>query len=243
VRLTRVHCDARLATGRELELPETAAQHVARVLRLRVGHAIELFDGSGDDYAAEIVAIVQGRVTVRVGERRPGIPASPLSLTLVQGVSRGERMDLTLQKATELGVQGIVPVLTARSVVRLDSEQAGRKLRHWRGIIASACEQSGRSLVPEVGEPRTLDAYLAIPSTSTRLLLDPSATHPLGGLPAPDAAVDLLIGPEGGLEESEIDAAVAAGFTPVRIGPRILRTETASLAAIAILQSRWGDLG
>jgi 16S rRNA (uracil1498-N3)-methyltransferase len=243
VRLTRVHCDAPLEGGREVVLPESAAQHVAKVLRLRAGDPLVLFDGRGRDHEAEIVSIVQGRVTARVLERRAGVAASPLAITLVQGVSRAERMDLTLQKATELGVHAIAPVLTARGVVRLDGEQAVRKLRHWRSIVVSACEQSGRSVVPEVRPCATLSSFLAEPAQAgTRILLDPAGAHSLASLADPGASLELLIGPEGGLDESERAAAREAGFQSVRVGPRILRTETAGLAALAILQAAWGDL-
>jgi len=244
VRLTRVHCDTALERGREIALPGAAAQHIVKVLRLHAGQPLVLFDGHGHEHDAEIVAIGQGRVTARVLDRRAGLGESPLAITLVQAVSRADRMDLTLQKATELGVRSIAPVLTARSVVRIDGEQAERKLRHWRGVVVSACEQSGRSVVPLVAEPVNLSTYLAVSARSrTRLLLDPASPLSLAQVPDPGPSVDLLIGPEGGLDGAEAETARAAGFTSVRIGPRVLRTETAGLAALAILQAEWGDLG
>jgi len=233
-----------LETGREIALPESASQHVVKVLRLRAGDSLLLFDGRGNEHDAEIVSIAQGRVSARVLDRRAGVGESPLAITLVQAVSRADRMDMTLQKATELGVHSIAPVLTIRSVVRLDGEQAQRKLRHWRSLVVSACEQSGRTFVPAVAEPVQLAAYLsAAQRAGARLVLDPASPMSLAQLPDPGGSVDLLIGPEGGLEDAELAAARGAGFTPVRAGPRVLRTETAGLAALAILQARWGDLG
>jgi 16S rRNA (uracil1498-N3)-methyltransferase len=243
VRLTRVHCAVPLAQGGEATLPDAAATHVTRVLRLRVGDRLAVFDGRGSEHHAEIGAITGGEVRVRVLERVASRPESPLAVTLVQGVSRGERMDWALQKATELGVSAIAPVLCTRSVVRLDAGQAGAKLRHWQAIVVAACEQSGRSRLPELRMPESLHAYLErLAGHACRVILDPQATAELAGMPDPGAAVDLLIGPEGGFDDEELALAGAAGFQPVRLGPRVLRTETAGTVALAVLQSRWGDL-
>ena len=243
MRLNRVHCELALAPGTELTLPEAAANHVARVLRLRSGAPLVVFDGSGHDFRCEIVAVEGDRVRVAVGEKTAGLRDSPLRITLVQAVSRGERMDWTLQKATELGVRCIVPVLSARSVVRLDEQQAERKLRHWRAIVAGACEQSGRSTLPELRAPVEFGRFLAeSPREGTRLVLSPAGPASLAGLASTAARVELLIGPEGGLHDAEIDAATRAGFSAVRLGPRVLRTETAGIVALAVLQAMWGDL-
>lgn len=243
MRLNRVHTDGPLATGSEVNLAEAGARHVARVLRLRAGAPLLLFDGSGNDYRAEIVAVEGDRVRVAVGERTAGLRESPLAVTLVQAVSRGERMDWTLQKATELGVRRIQPVLSARSVVRLDERQAASKLRHWRAIVAGACEQCGRSSLPEVRVPLELSRYLAEGQPEgRRLVLSPGGPASLAGLSSTSTRVELLIGPEGGLDDIEFDAAVRAGFAPVRLGPRVLRTETAGIVALAVLQALWGDL-
>lgn len=243
MRLNRVYMDQPVATGRELPLPEAAAYHVARVLRLRAGAPLTVFDGSGSDFRAEIVAIEGDRVRVRIGERSAGLRESPLAITLVQAVSRGERMDWTLQKATELGVRRIQPVLSARSVVRLDEQQAARKLRHWQAIVAGACEQCGRSVLPEVRAPLDLRRFLAeSPREGQRLVLSPAGPASLAGLASTAARVELLIGPEGGLDDAEIEAAQRAGFAPVRLGPRVLRTETAGIVALTVLQALWGDL-
>jgi len=243
VRLTRVFVDQSLEPERDLVLPEAAAYHVARVLRLRAGAPIVAFDGSGSDYRCEILAVEGDRVRVRVGARAAGLPESSLRITLVQSISRGERMDWTLQKATELGVRTVVPVLSARSVVRLDERQATKKLRHWQAIVASACEQCGRSVPPEVRAPLELGAYLATaPREGQRFVLSPNGPAALAGLASVSARVELLIGPEGGLDDAELERAARAGFTPVRLGPRVLRTETAGIVALTVLQAMWGDL-
>jgi 16S rRNA (uracil1498-N3)-methyltransferase len=243
MRLNRVFVDSPLVAGTEALLPEAAAYHVNRVLRLRAGAPLTLFDGSGADFRGEIVAVEGDRVRVAVGERSPGLRESPLAITLVQAVSRSERMDWTLQKATELGVRRIQPVLSARSVVRLDDRQAARKLRHWQAIVAGACEQCGRSALPEVRAPLDLARFLAeSPREGQRLVLSPTGPASLAGLASTAARVELLIGPEGGLDDTELDAATRAGFAPVRLGPRVLRTETAGIVALAVLQALWGDL-
>jgi 16S rRNA (uracil1498-N3)-methyltransferase len=243
MRLNRVFVDQPLVVDAETTLPEAAGGHVARVLRLKVGAPLKLFDGSGADFAAEIVAVDGDRVRVRIGERSAGLRESPLAITLVQAVSRGERMDWTLQKATELGVRRIQPVLSARSVVRLDERQAVKKLRHWQAVVAAACEQCGRSVLPEVRPPLELPRHLAeAPREGQRLVLSPSGPASLAGLASTTARVELLIGPEGGLDDSELDAAIRAGYSPVRLGPRVLRTETAGIVALAVLQALWGDL-
>jgi 16S rRNA (uracil1498-N3)-methyltransferase len=243
VRLNRVYAEATLGSGTEINLPDAAAYHVSRVLRLRPGAPLVAFDGSGHDFRCEILAIEGDKVRVKIGERVPGLRDSPLRITLVQAISRSERMDWTLQKATELGVRSIVPVLSARSVVRLDDRQAERKLRHWKAIVAGACEQCGRSTLPEVRPPLELSRFLAdSPREGQRLVLSPGGPASLAGLASTASRVELLIGPEGGLDDPELDAATRAGFSPVRLGPRVLRTETAGIVALAVLQAMWGDL-
>jgi 16S rRNA (uracil1498-N3)-methyltransferase len=232
-----------LESGRVTELGSEAAHHVLNVLRLRVGDTLVVFDGSGHEFAAEIESCTQSRVRVRVLEPRPAVGESPLRITLVQAVSRTDRMDWTLQKATELGVHAIAPVLSARSVVKLDAEQARRKVEHWRAIVVNACEQSARSTLPAVREPEPLMHYLARPRTSNRsVVLDPSGASDLAATPGGDGDLELLIGPEGGFEPAELEFAARSGFEARRLGPRILRTETAGVAALAILQALHGDL-
>jgi 16S rRNA (uracil1498-N3)-methyltransferase len=244
MRVTRVYVDSPLTPDTDVRLPDAAAYHVARVLRLREGASLTAFDGSGHDFRCEILAVKGDDVTVRVGTRSAGLAESPLRITLVQAVSRSERMDWTLQKATELGVRTIVPVLSVRSVVRLDEKQAEKKMRHWQAIVAGACEQCGRSVVPEVRVPQDLGRYLASSvREGQRLALSPTGPASLVGLNSVGTRVELLIGPEGGLDDSELERATGTGFMPVRLGPRVLRTETAGIVALTVLQSLWGDLG
>ena len=242
MRLTRVYVDAPLASGMRVTLQGSAAGHLTRVLRLRVGEALTVFNGAGGEYAASIEHAHAGRVAVAIGELRAIERESPLTLTLAQGVSRGERMDLVVQKATELGASGLAPVLAERSVVRLTAQQAERRLNHWRAIAIAACEQSGRNRLPAIASPVPLKDFLRTSDGSMRLLLSPAATATLADLPRLVSAITVLIGPEGGLAEAEQEAAVAAGFKPVRLGPRVLRTETAAIAALTLLQRDFGDL-
>jgi 16S rRNA (uracil1498-N3)-methyltransferase len=246
MRLSRVYVDAALEPGTRVTLAGSAASHVSRVLRLRAGDALTLFNGRGGEYAGSIDRSHAGEVTVAVGEQRALERESPLALTLAQGVSRGNRMDLVVQKATELGVSCIAPLLTERSVVRLDPQQAARKVAHWRGIAIAACEQSGRNRVPEVATPLALREFTgiarAVGAAGARLLLCPGAALRLDDVAPPVTEVTVLIGPEGGLTDSEEELARTAGFTPVRLGPRVLRTETAAIAALALLQRNFGDL-
>lgn len=243
MRLIRLYCDGPLAEHGEAWLDGDAAAHARRVLRLGPGDALTLFNGDGWDYPGTLVAARGERLQLRLGGRVAAAAESPLALTLVQGVSRGERMDIVLQKATELGVARIVPVLTTRSVVRLDARQAGRRLAHWRGVVIAACEQCGRARLPVVDLPLPLDAWLdAAAPAGARLLLAPGAPRSLAAAVAGAGAATLLIGPEGGLAPAEQQAAGRAGYEPVRLGPRVLRTETAAIAAIAILQAGAGDL-
>jgi 16S rRNA (uracil1498-N3)-methyltransferase len=241
MRLTRVYVDAPLATGARCEIDGAAANHIMRVLRLRNGDELTVFDGHGGEYAARVDSIRKDVVLVDVREHRAIERESSLRLTLAQGVSRGERMDLVIQKATELGVHRIVPLLTERSVVKLDATQSERKQQHWRGIVIAACEQCGRNTLPILDAPNTLYEFLrGAPTTSTRLLLSPEGTTRPRNLAA-TSALTLLIGPEGGLSANEQEIAVDSGFERVSLGPRILRTETAALAALATLQALLGD--
>jgi len=243
MRLTRVHVDASLAPGERVRVAGSAATHIARVLRLKAGDALTLFNGRGGEYAGRIEEFGKGAVTVSVGEQRPIERESSLALTLAQGVSRGERMDWVVQKATELGASRIVPVFTERSVVRLAAKQADRKVQHWRAIAVGACEQSGRNRIPEVAAPLDFHEFLQTEAPAAmRLLLSPTGAVRMSDLEHSGTGITVLIGPEGGLAEAEQQAAVAAGFKPVRLGPRVLRTETAALAALTLIQRDFGDL-
>jgi 16S rRNA (uracil1498-N3)-methyltransferase len=225
-------------------LEGSAANHIARVLRLRDGDALTLFDGCGGEYGARVEALRKESVVVSIEVHRALERESPLSLTLAQGISRGERMDWVVQKATELGVSRIVPVFTKRSVVRLDEKQAERKWAHWRAIAVAACEQCGRNRIPELATP--IDFFDVLPVDfapgSTRLLLSPSGDLRIDDLEDVGKGITVLIGPEGGLEDAEQETAITAGFKVVRMGPRVLRTETAAIAALTIIQRYFGDL-
>jgi 16S rRNA (uracil1498-N3)-methyltransferase len=255
MRLTRVYVDAPVAAGRRVVVEGSAANHIARVLRLRTGDSLTVFDGSGGEFGARIEEFRKEAVVVVIGEHQPLDRESPLPLTLVQGISRGERMDWIIQKATELGASRIAPVFTKRSVVRLDEKQAERKLQHWRAITVAACEQCGRNRIPDLAAPVDFFDMLAGDSPgrpdsaghtesagSTRLLLSPTGDLRIDDLQDVGKGITVLIGPEGGLEDVEQEAAVAAGFKAVRLGPRVLRTETAAIAALTIIQRYFGDL-
>jgi 16S rRNA (uracil1498-N3)-methyltransferase len=236
-RVHRLFVDSELAPRSSIELPEAAAHHAARVLRLRDGEAVVLFDGRGGEYEARLVMPSRGRVLAETGERHGIERESPLRVTLVQAVSSSDKMDFTVQKAVELGVAAIQPVFTARSQVRLSGEREARKLAHWRRIAIAACEQCGRNRVPEVREPIALDRYRA--PAGSRILLAPSGTAKLADLAK--APVELAAGPEAGFSDEEEQVLRRAGFVAVRLGPRILRTETAALAALAALNALAGD--
>ncbi|MBE0613648.1 MAG: 16S rRNA (uracil(1498)-N(3))-methyltransferase [Burkholderiales bacterium] len=239
---TRLYCDLALSPGAEISLPEGAARHAVTVLRLQAGDALSLFNGAGGEYQASILAVSKREVRVRVAEHHASECESPLDITLALGISAGERMDFSLQKATELGVTAIQPLATERSVVKLAGERAGKRQQHWQHVVIAACEQCGRNRVPIVAPVQKLYAYLAAVDRGKRLLmLSPQADTPLKRI-APAPATVLLIGAEGGFAPAEHQAAQASGFEPVSLGRRILRTETAPIAALAVLQALWGDL-
>jgi 16S rRNA (uracil1498-N3)-methyltransferase len=231
-----------LSPGAEIVLPEAAARHAVTVLRLQPGDTLRLFNGAGGEYSASLVAVNKRETRVRLIEFHAAEHESPLEITLALGISSGERMDYSLQKATELGVSAIQPLATERSVVKLAGERADKRRQHWQQVVIAACEQCGRNRVPAVAPVQKLFAYLAeVDRSKQRLLLSPAAATPLKRV-APAAGVVLLIGAEGGLAPAECEAAAASGFEPVSLGPRILRTETAPVAALAVLQALWGDL-
>lgn len=241
--MPRFHCDLPLAPGRQIELPLEAARHAVGALRLRDGDALTLFNGDGAEYPA--ILELRGKAAfARVAGRATPERESPLRITLAQGISSGERMDLTLQKAVELGISAIQPLMMRRTVVKLGGEKVDKRLRHWQGVVIAACEQCGRNQVPPVLAIREGLMWLQQPETRdtpNRYLLDPEGAGGLGELAPPTGPILLLAGPEGGFDPVERKLALAAGFRPIRLGPRILRTETAALAALAALQARWGD--
>jgi 16S rRNA (uracil1498-N3)-methyltransferase len=243
MRRIRLYVDLPLTVGSELELPAAAAEHALRVLRLRVGDPLVLFNGDGQDYATVILEGDRRRARVHVEASQAVDTESPLTLTLAQAVARGDKMDLIVQKATELGVSRIVPLLTERGEVRLDERRADKRLQHWQSVAASACEQCGRARLPAIEPVQALESWLAtLPEAGAlRLALLPDAGASLATLPASGAAI-VVVGPEGGLGDRDVAALRAQGFNGLKLGPRILRTETAGLAALAALQARLGDL-
>ena len=236
----RFYLDQPLAPGARFNLPPGPARHAARALRLAAGDNIILFNGSGGEHSARIERIQKDEVAVSLTGFADIERESRLRVTLAQGISSGERMDYTLQKAVELGVAAIQPIAAKRSVVKLTGERADKRVAHWQGVVSSACEQCGRNQVPPVSPPLTLANWLARPG-GRLLFLSPLADARLADLPAPSATDGLVAGPEGGFEADEIAALHAAGAIPVRLGARILRTETAALAALAAMQTLWGD--
>ncbi len=228
-----------------MELDADRSRYLTRVLRLRGGDSLLVFNGDGDEFRATMLSAGKNSATLRIDEQTVAQTESKLRVHLVQGISRGERMDFVVQKATELGIKRITPVLTEYGVVKLDSGRAEKRRDHWQKVAASACEQCGRVRLPLVEAPVTLKEWFgsAPANVDAQLILQPGAAMPLAAISAPPTKVCLLIGPEGGFSDNEYEDAEVVGFRPVAIGPRILRTETAAIAALAILQSLWGDLG
>jgi 16S rRNA (uracil1498-N3)-methyltransferase len=243
--LMRMYFPGALEPGRTCMLPPRQAHHAIRVLRLGTSAAVTLFNGDGAEYPAVVERIEKNGVRVKVQQRVQAGRETSLEIVLGQALSSGERMDYTVQKAVELGVAAIQPLATRRSVVRLQGERAERRVEHWQAIAVAACEQCGRNRVPLVFPLLQLDAFLAGRAAQAgderRVLLSPLSTHRLRDLQPPVGAVVLLAGPEGGYAPGEERAAEQAGFLPVRLGPRVLRTETAAVAALAAMQALWGD--
>lgn len=237
----RFYLDQPLALGARFSLPPGPARHAAKALRLAAGDAITLFSGQGGEFDARIERIQKDEVAVSITGFSDVERESRLRVMLAQGISSGERMDYTLQKAVELGVAAIQPIAAKRSVVKLAGERADRRVAHWQGVVASACEQCGRNRVPAVAPPLTLAHWLGQQQGGRLLFLSPLAEARLADLPPPAAQDWLVAGPEGGFELDEIAALQAAGAIPVRLGPRVLRTETAALAALSAMQTLWGD--
>lgn len=243
MKVPRIYVSQPLAQGTTVLLDERATRHAVRVLRLREEQPLTVFNGGGYEWQATITRITGSELQLEIGRLIESQRESPLKITLMQGISRGQRMDFTLQKAVELGVARIVPVWTNRSQVKLSGERLERRLAHWQGVIIHACEQSGRTRLPELASPQPLNRALEtgqIPDLG--LVLAPSGNNTLDNMGEKPVTISVLAGPEGGLTESEVGLALRAGFIALRLGPRTLRTETAALAALAALQARWGDL-
>ncbi|HKO88973.1 MAG TPA: 16S rRNA (uracil(1498)-N(3))-methyltransferase [Burkholderiales bacterium] len=238
----RLYCELPLAAGARIELPERAAKHV-QALRLRVGDALTLFSGDGREWAAKLRTLSKRSTEAEVGPPSEIERESPLEIHLLQGICAGDRMDLVLQKATELGVTSIQPLVTIRSIVRLSSDRQEKREAHWQNVVIAACEQCGRNRIPLVKPSLGLNNYLSEPPQdgALRILLSPDGSTRLRDLPRPTTPLHVLIGPEGGLAGDERQLGMELGFVSVRFGPRILRTETAPLAAMAAMQALWGD--
>lgn len=242
MRVSRLYTPQVLLAAESVMLAGATSHYLTRVLRLSEGDQVTLFNGDGRDYSGEICEVRRQGVLVRlVASRVPG-NESNLRITLVQVISRGERMDNCLQKASELGVFCIQPVTSRRVEVRLDKQRQAKRLTHWQGVVISACEQSGRALVPEVKAPVSLDEWVAGADAAQCLVLDPAAECVMSSFPIAGDTVSILVGPEGGFNKKELDGLKANGITAVSLGPRVLRTETAGPAAVAVLQANAGDL-
>lgn len=243
MRVPRIYQRTSIQVGENIALDDEGAAHIGRVLRMVAGDHISLFNGDGHDYLAEIIDAGKKNVTIKVLSSAPNQAESPLNLHLGQVISRGDRMDFTIQKSVELGVSTITPLFSERCGVKLTGERLEKRIQQWQKIVISACEQSGRSVVPEVRPAMELAQWCQESTTALKLNLHPRAAHGINGLNLSNARVRLLIGPEGGLSSEEIHMTEMEHFTDVLLGPRVLRTETAALTAITALQLKFGDLG
>lgn len=241
MRIPRIYTGQDITAGTELQLDAGASQHIGRALRMQAGDSLSLFNGSGREWPAHITSVDKKQTCVLPDQPVNGSPESPLAIHLAIAISRGDRMDTVIQKSTELGVAAITPIISERTEVRLKGERQKKKLLHWRQIIVSACEQCGRNTLPALHTPRLVEEWLDQSDAQLRFVLHHRGDKGLNPEVHP-SSVDLLIGPEGGLSEEEIATAQKKGFQPLTLGPRVLRTETAPLATIAILQAHWGDM-
>jgi len=241
MRLSRLYIDKPLQAGQSVKLDGEELNYVSRVLRLKPGNAVTLFNGQGGEYSGTISELHKRQCIIDIDAFSDIDTESTLNITLVQCISRGERMDITLQKATELGIQRIQPVFSKHCTVVLEGKRLEKRHNHWQGVIRSACEQSGRNILPLLEPAIALNDYLATTTNNTCLLLDPLAKTSLKDLPVPDSDIQLLVGPEGGFSEQERQSAYDNGYQGVQLGPRVLRTETAAIAAMAAIQVLWGD--
>ena len=246
----RLFCPTPLRGGEVIDLPPAVAHHASRVLRLREGDTVTLFNGEGGEFEAPLTRIESRLVSAAVGRHDPVERESPLTVTLLQGLAGAERMDYVIQKAVEMGVAAITPVTTARSVTRLDPARASKRAEHWRSVIVASCEQCGRNRLPSLHPLCDFDAalqsrdpgeYGATAAVELSLVLSPGEGSALTAFDRPSGAIRLLVGPEGGLSADELAAAQRAGFRIARLGPRVLRTETAGVAVLAAMNALWGD--
>jgi 16S rRNA (uracil1498-N3)-methyltransferase len=242
MRIPRFYLNDALVVDNTINAPTELAHYMSNVLRLRVGSPIVLFNGNGSDYPSEIVDIHKRKAQILINAQISLSVESPLHLHLGQGVSKGERMDIALQKAVELGVSEITPIITENCNVKLDEERWEKKHSSWQKLIIAACEQSQRNVIPVLHQPTSMKQWLGQPSELAKIILAPGAKQYLSTLKKPQKGFRIVIGPEGGLSEQEVYTATETGYTPVNIGSRILRTETAAIASLAILQANYGDI-
>lgn len=240
MRIPRIYQQTEISTGSRLQLDAAASHHLIKVLRMNTGNEVILFNGNDTDYHATL-DVEKKNVFAVIKSADKKNTESSLQLSLLLGISKGDRMDISIQKAVELGVHTIVPVITERTVVNLKQERSDKKLNHWQGIIINACEQSGRSRIPELKPVCRLDEQLSSDTNQLKLVLSPYANRDIHSIQYNRQSVSFLIGPEGGLSDNEIKQATRHGYQEIKMGPRILRTETASIATIAIMQALWGD--
>lgn len=242
MRIPRIYHSTALATGTEIDLEAEAASHVGRVLRMRPGEDVVLFNGQRGQYQATITSASKKNVSVEVTAFEDHCSESPLKIHLGQGISRGDKMEYTIQKAVELGVSEITPLFTERCGVKLSGERLEKKWQQWRKIVISACEQCGRNTLPTIHQPLALQLWLQQSCDELKINLHPRAKDTIKTLTPPQSGIRLIIGPEGGLSDSEINQTVEHQFSEIALGPRILRTETAGLTVISALQLQFGDL-
>ena len=242
MRIPRIYLPQPLISGNDIELDSNALRHVVQVLRLKPGHPLILFNGKGGEYTAELINVERRRATARIGGFQDISRESALFTHVGLGISKGERMDIALQKAVELGVNEITPLFTEHCVVQLDDSRALKKQEHWQAVIISACEQSGRNTLPTLNTSQTFSHWLNTSQVMTKLILDPAARETLSTVKINTSGVILAIGPEGGFSQTEIKQALESDFMGVTLGPRVLRTETAAIASLAAIQTLWGDL-
>ena len=240
MRIPRFYDPQSLQLDQLVELNDTVVQHVCRALRMRVGDELILFNGDGLEYKAQLETVEKRRASARITQQDDRHIESPLDIRIGQSLSRGERMDYAVQKATEMGMQQMFPLFSERCEVKLSTDRQDKRIRHWQQVAISACEQSGRCKVPTIGAPQTLEQWVKQEDAELKLVLHHHTATPLAEMDAP-ASIALLIGPEGGLTEQEVELARDHGFQPVAFGPRVMRTETAPVAALALLQYLWGD--
>lgn len=242
MRLTRIYQPQALRSGQIINLCQNAIRHLIQVLRLKIGSEFILFNGEGGEFTATIIKLTKNSVVARIGQYHDVNRESPLAITLAQAVLRTDKMDYMLQKAVELGVSRFIPLLTAHSTLKLSVERWQKRYHHWQAVMLAAVEQSGRTMRPDLANPMSFDVALTDIKADKRIILLPQATATIH-IAASYQSIAVLVGPEGGWSENEAKLAVSSGYSPLRLGPRILRAETAGLAALSLLQNLYGDLG